>query len=81
MAEKIKDEELTGAAAQIKEIEEELARTKYNKHTQGHIGKLKAKLACGGTVKDGVIELQGSHVPQVKQELIKLGFSAESIKT
>ena len=45
MAEKIKDEELTGAAAQIKEIEEELARTKYNKHTQGHIGKLKAKLA------------------------------------
>ena len=40
-----KDEELTGAAAQIKEIEEELARTKYNKHTQGHIGKLKAKLA------------------------------------
>jgi len=30
---------------QIKEIEEELARTKYNKATQGHIGRQKAKLA------------------------------------
>lgn len=30
---------------QIREIEEELARTKYNKATQGHIGRQKAKLA------------------------------------
>jgi ribosome-interacting GTPase 1 len=29
----------------IQRIEDELAKTKYNKHTQGHIGKLKAKLA------------------------------------
>jgi len=29
----------------IRAIEEELARTLYNKHTQHHIGKLKAKLA------------------------------------
>jgi len=29
----------------IKEIEDELAKTKYNKATQGHIGRLKAKLA------------------------------------
>ncbi len=38
-------EELTGVAREIADIEEELARTKYNKATQGHIGKLKAKLA------------------------------------
>lgn len=43
--------------------------------------KLKEKLACGGTVKEGIIELQGNHVQHVKQELIKLGFSSEGIKT
>ena len=30
---------------QIREIEAEIAKTKYNKATQGHIGKLKAKVA------------------------------------
>jgi small GTP-binding protein len=30
---------------QIKTVEEELGRTQYNKHTQFHIGQLKAKLA------------------------------------
>jgi len=30
---------------QIKELEDEIANTKYNKATQGHIGKLKAKIA------------------------------------
>ncbi|MBS3166966.1 translation initiation factor [Candidatus Woesearchaeota archaeon] len=42
--------------------------------------KLKTMLACGGTMKDGKIELQGNHVKIVKQELIKLGFSPESIE-
>ena len=45
MADEKQNEELTGVALEIKEIEDELAKTKYNKHTQGHIGKLKAKLS------------------------------------
>ena len=41
--------------------------------------KLKAKLACGGTVKGNTIELQGNHKKQVKPVLMELGFSEESI--
>jgi len=40
---------------------------------------LKNKLACGGTVKENAIELQGQHVNKVKEELVKLGFSEDSI--
>ena len=30
---------------QIKSLEDEISKTKYNKATQGHIGRLKAKIA------------------------------------
>lgn len=40
---------------------------------------LKNELACGGTVKDGVIELQGDHLKKIKAILIKMGFDQESI--
>ncbi len=41
--------------------------------------KLKSALACGGTVKENTIELQGNHKEKVKEELIKYGFPKDSI--
>lgn len=40
---------------------------------------LKERLACGGTVKGGIIELQGNHRKQVRPLLAKLGFSEDAI--
>jgi translation initiation factor 1 len=42
--------------------------------------KLKAQLACGGTVKEGKIELQGDHRNKVKGILVKIGFSPDTIE-
>ncbi len=41
--------------------------------------KLKSKLACGGTAKEGKIELQGNHVAKARGYLIELGYPASSI--
>ena len=40
---------------------------------------LKQKLACGGTYKEGRIELQGNHLRKVKELLVKLGFPENQI--
>ncbi|MDE1762167.1 MAG: stress response translation initiation inhibitor YciH [Candidatus Micrarchaeota archaeon] len=40
---------------------------------------LKTRLACGGTYKKGVIELQGDHKDAVKKELLALGYPESSI--
>ena len=42
--------------------------------------KLKDKLACGGTAKEGKIDLQGNHKVKIKQILVQLGFSPDTIK-
>ena len=41
--------------------------------------KLKEELACGGTVKDNKVELQGDHAKKVREKLIDMGFSEENI--
>jgi translation initiation factor 1 len=40
---------------------------------------LKSKLACGGTSKNGRIELQGNHKTRIKGVLAGMGFSPEMI--
>ena len=42
--------------------------------------KLKSELACGGTAKEGRIELQGNHKDKVRNILVKIGFSPDSIE-
>lgn len=40
---------------------------------------LKEALSCGGTDKNGVIELQGDHKAKVKKVLVQLGYLEENI--
>jgi len=41
---------------------------------------LKSELACGGTFKNNIIELQGNHQGKVKPVLIEIGFEESQIK-
>ncbi len=42
--------------------------------------EMKTRLACGGTIKNAGIELQGNHKNRVLDILIKLGFKKEQIE-
>jgi len=43
------------------------------------ITQLKSRCACGGTIKEGKIELQGDHRNKVKEALEKMGFTVEIV--
>jgi len=42
--------------------------------------ELKHALACGGTSKNGVIELQGNHKDNVKKALLSMGYQEDVIE-
>jgi translation initiation factor 1 len=41
--------------------------------------KLKTRFACGGTIKEGVIALQGDHKSKIREALVEEGFKPETI--
>ena len=47
---------------------------------KGVLKELKTKLACGGTMKNGIIELQGDHRKKIRDILVKIGFPVEKIE-
>ncbi len=53
---------------------------KTGRSVRGIAHNLKSRLATGGTVKDGLIILQGDHRSRVKEELVKQGFPEANIE-
>lgn len=41
--------------------------------------ELKRKLACGGSVKDGAVVLQGKHLDKIKKLLVDMDYPPQSI--
>jgi translation initiation factor 1 len=44
------------------------------------VRELKSTFACGGTMKDGFIMLQGDHRDDVKGYLVRIGFNERAIE-
>jgi translation initiation factor 1 len=52
-----------------------------NKERAKELAKiLKRKLACGGTVHETEIELQGNHIQKVKEILLQEGYNQDLIE-
>jgi len=78
-------------AKQEQKIQIGLVKRKYGKYSTIISGfgndvnikeiakELKSELACGGTIKDNQIELQGDHKRAARPILVRLGFTEESI--
>jgi translation initiation factor 1 len=48
--------------------------------TKRILKELKTRLACGGTYKNGEVELQGRHSKKIPELLVELGFSRDQIE-
>ncbi len=57
---------------QIKVLEEEITKTKSNKATQGHLGKIKAKIAALRERKAEVMDLKSKNLVMLQSHW--LGF-------
>ncbi len=42
--------------------------------------RLKSRLAAGGTIKEGRIEIQGEHAQKVKKILLESGFKEDQVE-
>jgi translation initiation factor 1 len=74
-----------------KQLKINIVRKKFKKYATTVVGfgseaegkeiakYLKKKLACGGTYKDNMVEIQGSQKEKVKELLIKKGYLEELI--
>ena len=50
------------------------------KEVKSLLKELKRKLACGGTMKDGTLELQGDHKLKVKEYLLSKGYDEDRVE-